>query len=190
MRRLTIRWKFFRIGPAGTGLTLLLFALMVSAAAAHALLLKSEPADGELLAQSPERVQAWFSEELDSRLSSMQVFNTGGAQVDTGDGGVDLNDPDHASMIVTLPPALPDGAYTVRWAVVTPDDNGLTQGEFAFGVGEGVTLDGAVASPPPSCTPWAAWGTGAAVVVLLAAAIFLFARRKSIPPQNKTEQTD
>lgn len=34
--------------------------------------------------------------------------------MDKRDGGVDLNDSDHASMIVNLP-TLPDGVYTVHW---------------------------------------------------------------------------
>jgi len=179
--------KILQIDLTRTGLTLLLLMLVVSTAAAHALLLKSKPADGEVLARPPDRVQAWFSEELDTRLSSMQVFDAGGAQVDNGDGGVDLNDPDHASMLVTLPSNLPNGTYTVRWAAVTLDDNGLSQGEFIFGVGKGVTLDKTVA-PPPSSGNWTAWGISGVALVALAALIFTLARRKwASSPSPETE---
>lgn len=87
-----------------------------------------------MLKQAPAQVTAWFSEELITGQSTLQVFDAAGRQVDKGEGGVDLNDPDHASMIVKLP-ALPDGAYMVRWQVVL-EDGDTTDGEFTFSVGE------------------------------------------------------
>lgn len=97
-------------------------------------LLESTPANGDLLAASPPQVVARFSEELISGESSMTVLNAQGVQVDNGDGGVDLNDPDHASMIVTLPP-LPDGVYTVEWHATLLDGD-ATDDAFAFTIGE------------------------------------------------------
>ena len=58
--------------------------------------------------------------------------------MDNGDGGVDLNDPDHASMVVTLP-ALPNGSYTVQYHILLLDGD-ATDGAFAFAVGEGETV--------------------------------------------------
>jgi len=114
----------------------ILFLLLAipSAAYAHSSLVRSEPADGEILAQSPARVSAWFNEELDSQQSILQVFDAHGAQVDNGDGGVDLNDLDHLSMFVTLPP-LPEGSYRVYWKAVSAEDGDETAGDFLFGVG-------------------------------------------------------
>lgn len=109
-----------------------------TAVTAHeAALIKSVPANGETLAEAPAVVTAWFAEELVSGESNMTVFDGQGNQVDNGGGGVDLNDPEHASMIVTLP-SLPDGAYTVQWHAVLIDGD-ATDGAFAFAIGEGQT---------------------------------------------------
>lgn len=105
-------------------------------AAAHALLVKSEPADGAVLSQPPERITAWFSQELDTGSSSIRLLDAAGRQVDNGDGGVDLNDPNHTSMFVTLPSTLPDGRYTVHWTVVSMVDGDATDGEFQITVGQ------------------------------------------------------
>jgi len=124
---------------AGTILLVLLLVGMVTAVSAHdAVVIKSTPANGEVLAKAPTDVTAWFEEELISGESSMSVFNTQGVQVDNGDGGVDLNDPDHASMIVTLP-LLPDGSYTVQWHAALLDGD-ASDGAFAFAIGEGQTV--------------------------------------------------
>ena len=117
---------------------MVVFALVgvVTAVFAHEVeLLKSTPANGEFLNESPSEVVAWFSEELISGESRLSVVNNQGVQVDNGDGGIDLNDPDHASMIVTLPP-LPDGSYAVQWHVTLLDGD-ETEGAFTFAVGTG-----------------------------------------------------
>ncbi|HID50945.1 MAG TPA: copper resistance protein CopC [Anaerolineae bacterium] len=133
---------------------LLLAGLAVTAvtAAAHGeeILLKSEPADGAALPESPAQVTTWFSDEL-AATSTLKVYNLAGKQVDNGDGGVDLNDPDHASMIVSLPP-LDEGVYLVQWTAVLLDSDTVT-GAFTFGVGEAgkasapVTVNIATATP-------------------------------------------
>jgi len=99
---------------------------------------RSSPANGEVLPEAPTQVVAWFAEELVSGESSLAVFDAQGQQRDNGDGGVDLNDPDHASMIVTLPP-LPDGSYTVQWRAVLLDGD-ASSGAFAFAIGENQTV--------------------------------------------------
>ena len=127
--------------PSLVRLLRLLLALLISAGwiasvAAHGpkILLRSDPPDGVVMQSSPARVVAWFDTELDTGPSQLQVFDTGGRQVDNGDGGVDLNDPDHASLSVSLSP-LPDGVYTVRWRAAVFEDNDIVEGEFTFTVG-------------------------------------------------------
>jgi len=164
-----------------TLLVLLLLAVTVSTTAAHSVeLIRSEPVDGQVLDQSPPQVTAWFNEEMQTGVSTLQVFNANGEQVDNGDGGVDLNDPDHASMIVTLPP-LPDGAYFVRWHIVLLDGD-PTDGDFTFFVGE--KTDAPVINPNPiqeevspepdsgaSSTTFIAVGIGVLVVVAIIAVV-------------------
>ncbi|MCP4425963.1 MAG: hypothetical protein GY803_15835 [Chloroflexi bacterium] len=144
-RRIDARWRAFLAAW-------LMLVLLATAVFAHeAVMTKSEPANGELLAESPPEVRAWFAEELVSGESTISVFNSQGVQVDNEDGGVDLNDPDHASLIVTLPP-LADGSYTVQWHVVLLDGD-ATDGAFAFGVGKNVTVNPASAPEPAAEAP-------------------------------------
>ncbi|MCB0210369.1 MAG: copper resistance protein CopC [Anaerolineae bacterium] len=116
------------------GMAALTVTLLVAAAKAHALLIKSEPNNDAVLDQTPNQINAWFSQELETKLSSMQVFDPQGNQVDSGDGSVDLNDPDHASMLVSVSESLPKGSYTVHWTAVSADDGDITEGEFSFDV--------------------------------------------------------
>jgi methionine-rich copper-binding protein CopC len=104
---------------------------------AHAELLESDPAAGTDVKQSPERVIARFSDELQPAGSNLTVVDGQGRQVSTGTGGVDLNDPDHTSMIVVLPPGLRPGTYTARWIAVSDRDGHQgheTRGSFTFTV--------------------------------------------------------
>ncbi len=152
-------------------------ALLLSAsalAAAHAELVRSEPAANQQLAESPRQARLWFDEELDTRQSALKVFDFEGRQVDRGDGRVDLDDPDHASMIVSLPP-LVAGVYSVRWKAVTIDDAGVTEGELDFRVGNAEPRAPAPQSEAPPALTLAA---GAAVgLVIIAAVLRLRARR-------------
>ncbi|MBW7883248.1 MAG: copper resistance protein CopC [Caldilineaceae bacterium] len=120
-------------------LVLLATMLLAGEAVAHGVtVIRAEPAPDAHLAQSPDKVTVWFNEEVGSQGSTLQVFDAGDHVVDLGDGGVDLFDPDHASMVVTLSPSLPDGVYVVRWRVVLTDGD-ITEGEFSFSVGRAQT---------------------------------------------------
>lgn len=161
----------------GIFLLVILFAALIGAfrASAHnVILLRSEPDAGAVLAAAPAEVRAWFNEEIQSGVSKLQVFDASGAQVDQGDGGVDLNDPAHASMVVSLP-ALGEGAYKVRWQVVLLDGDPTT-GEFSFYVGSAgaaaATLEASAAqqaedAQPPSSSRLLIWGGGAGLAAAL-----------------------
>lgn len=103
--------------------------------AAHGRLLRAEPAPGTRVTVAPKVVRVWFTltegEELDVRRSTLSVWNSAGARVDDGKGGVDLNDLDRSSMIVRLK-ALKPGTYTVKWKVITDPDGAVAQGSFRF----------------------------------------------------------
>ncbi len=168
---------------AGIILMLLLLGMAATAGAHDAVITKSTPANGELLVESPSEVMAWFAEELVSGESTMTVFSAEGKQVDNGDGGVNLNDPDHASMIVTLPP-LSDGSYTVQWRATLLDGDS-SEGAFAFAVGEDQQVVPAALSAPaveqdsdgPSIGILVAAVAGLFIVVLIG--VLTVRRRKS-----------
>ncbi len=138
--------------PAALALAVLMMLLFSGAASAHEVkVLKSEPAAGAVLDGSPAQVRAWFNEEMQTGASTLVVLDADGKQVDSRDGGVDLDDPDHASMVVSLPP-LPDGTYTVSWYVVLLDGD-PSQGEFTFSVGQAPVAQDVAASNAASNLP-------------------------------------
>jgi methionine-rich copper-binding protein CopC len=101
---------------------------------AHARYDRSEPPSGSALDGSPFVLKAWFTQELSSKRSYLQVFDENGLQVDLGDGKVDLDDPIRKLMTVSVP-ELPPGVYTVKYGADSAEDGHLYENAFAFGVG-------------------------------------------------------
>src|SRR6266566_3067265 len=71
---------------------------------AHAILLRSDPARDAVLPVAPDQVRMWFSEELNSALSTAVVVNGANARVDMGDAHVSLSDP--TEMDISLQPLM------------------------------------------------------------------------------------
>jgi methionine-rich copper-binding protein CopC len=126
-----------RLG-ASLGLALALFALAPQLAAGHARYDRSDPAGESVVATAPAELRVWFTEELRTQGSSLEVVDATGNRVDRGDSRVDLNDPDRKLMRISLG-TLPDGVYTVRWRSASQDGHEL-DGTFRFGVGASLTL--------------------------------------------------
>jgi methionine-rich copper-binding protein CopC len=161
------------------GLAMLAVILFGAVAAAHGpeILVKTDPPDGITLEQSPAMVTAWFNIELDTRLSTLQVFDINHRQVDNEDANVDVGGPDQATIVVSLP-TLADGVYIVRWTAVTAVDRDLVGGVFTFAVGEnGVTQTQPSAGQTPPVNrgsiPTLGMVLVAALGILLAVAIGL-----------------
>ena len=128
LRRRPMKWLSVALAAS------VVVVLLAATASAHTTtVVQSSPADGATVDQSPAQVTAQFSEELETKQSVMQVFNAGGQQVSDGNGKVDLNDPDHKTMIAALPAALPAGDYTVKWHVYLTDGDD-SSGTFGFKV--------------------------------------------------------
>ncbi len=149
---------------------------------------KTDPKDGTALAQAPARITVWFPEEVVAEKSTLQVFDVQGKQVDAGKGGVDLNDPSHEVMVVSLP-ALPTGVYLVKWTAGLTDGDS-TEGSINFGVGNVIvptTVQAATETVEPISAVNAStadpqlpvgWIFGGATVVLVVlVAVILLARR-------------
>lgn len=182
---------------AGALTALLLLYLVMPALAHDVILLVSDPANGSIIATAPAQITAVFNEEITTDDTFLRVYNAENVQVDNGDGGVDLGDPNHSSMIVSLP-QLPEGAYLVRWRVVLIDSD-PTEGQFNFFVGDELAAAAAQFSPIPpeemitfstedlanqgiANTTWIAVGVVATLVVVGAVAFFAL-RRPSIVNQ-------
>lgn len=103
---------------------------------AHAKIDHCTPDGGATVATAPAQVVCVMTEEIDTKLSTLSVTDANGASVDKKDAHVDLDDPDRKTLVVSLDSTLiKDGIYSVKWHVVTPDDNATSDGTFQFIVG-------------------------------------------------------
>ena len=114
---------------------LLLVSLLALGAAepagAHSTLVRSEPANGATLKQAPEEIRIWFTEPIKIGLSTIEVRDAAGKQIDQRDLRADKNDPTlvHLSLTAGLKPA----AYRVSWSAVAQDLH-VSKGSFSFRV--------------------------------------------------------
>ncbi len=157
-----------------------------AAVSAHAVIDHCTPAPGSTVATAPGQVVCVMSEEIDTKQSTVSVWDANNTQVDKKDAHVDLNDPDHKTLLVSLDTAaMKNGIYTVKWHSVTPDDNGISDGTWQFIVGS------AAVTPMPTTivvageTTPAAGATGAstttAPTVVATSAATLAATAASVP---------
>ena len=96
---------------------------------AHAFLVRAEPRVGSKANKVPTEVRVWFSETVQARMSSIQVFDVSGKQVDKKDTHSDRAN--RAVICVSLIPALTPGSYKVVWRVTSADTH-VTSGNFHF----------------------------------------------------------
>ncbi|HMA37192.1 MAG TPA: copper resistance protein CopC [Chloroflexia bacterium] len=126
-----------RVMMAGSAV-LLLSALFVGSASAHAHLVSSTPSDGQVLTAEPATVSAVYEEETSLTKTKFDVYyakdSTAPPQL-IAQGTVDVNVRTHVS--AALPANLGDGVYTVKWHTLTEDDNGMVDGTFSFTVASG-----------------------------------------------------
>lgn len=110
-----------------TGPALGLVVLLAGPANAHAQLVDTDPEDGQVLAESPERITLRFDEP---------VTEPGGRLIDA-DGDRIPVDVTSGGRVVTVTTAatLPEGSYALSWRVVSADGHPVT-GDLGFWVGE------------------------------------------------------
>lgn len=120
--------------------------LPAGVAAAHDQLIDSAPASGERLDAAPTEVRLTFSGDL-MELGSTVVVADAAGQDWAGSTPV-LDGP---ALTVPLAPDLPDGAYTVRWRVVSADGHPIS-GSVPFQVGDAPSPDATV-SPDAAASP-------------------------------------
>lgn len=191
---------------AGTG-ALLALAVAVTAppAAAHDQLLDSSPTEGEHLDVAPTEVTLRFSDEILTIGPAVIVADDAGGTWTVGDPVLD-----GPEVVAALADDVPDGAYEVRWRVVSSDGHPIT-GVIPFTVGDvapatdpeaGATASadppsGLPAGPPGAAAPAAGAAQGPAwvrpVVVgalgaLVASVVFWVvarvSRRRPSPPDD------
>jgi copper transport protein len=109
-------------------LAVLVLGLATPPAAAHATLLSTDPAEGEVVAETPDVVTFTFDEPVSLTDGSIQVFDAAGEPVEASAASEDE--------IVTadLPEELPDGTYVVAWRAVSADGHPIS-GSLTFSIG-------------------------------------------------------
>jgi len=116
-----------------------LVALLVPAAAsAHATLLRTVPDNGAVLARSPGAVRVEFDDTIRVAPGNAAVANSSRKSVLAGKATVAGH-----TLVVPLAKGLRDGAYSVRWSIVS-DDGHREQGVLAFAVGAGAAAPNSV----------------------------------------------
>jgi len=110
----------------------LLLTVMAGSATleAHAFLEHADPAVGSTVQASPSEVRVLFTEKIEPALSSIQVFDVSGKEVDKRD--VHLDHSNHALLRISLS-RLEAGSYKVVWRVVSVDTH-VTNGSYSFRV--------------------------------------------------------
>jgi copper transport protein len=116
-----------------TAVLVALLALVVPArAAAHATLLRTVPPNGQILQRAPAVVRVEFDDRVRVGSGNAAVENATTQSVLAGSPRTQ----GHA-LLLPLRAHLANGAYTVRWSIVS-DDGHPEQGVIAFAVGSGV----------------------------------------------------
>ncbi|UQX87658.1 copper resistance protein CopC/CopD [Jatrophihabitans telluris] len=131
-------------GLAVLAAALLALLVLAPAASAHAVVVGSDPTDGQRLASPPAKVTIRFDEAVGLSLGYLRVVDAAGRRVDAGTvthpGGVG------SSISVALKPSLPDGTYLASFRVVSADSHPVI-GSLRFVIGNGpLSLSGTPAS--------------------------------------------
>ncbi|MEZ0578660.1 copper resistance protein CopC [Nocardioides sp. MH1] len=113
-----------------------LLVLATAPASAHASLVSTDPADGQVLQQAPEEVTLTFDEPVRVVDDGVEVYDATGEPL-----GVDAAARDEA-VTADLPSDLADGSYVVVWRVIS-DDGHPVAGSLTFHIG----------APSPSVRP-------------------------------------
>jgi copper transport protein len=104
--------------------------VLPGAAFAHATLLHTTPANGAVLAKAPTAITVTFDDSIRVAKGNAAVDNRTQASVLAGKASAHGRD-----LTIPLKP-LADGAYSVRWSIVSEDGH-REEGVLAFAVGEG-----------------------------------------------------
>lgn len=151
-------------------------------AAAHALPERANPPIDGRVAAAPTKVEVWFSQEVDPSQARLTVIAPDGSQVDKGDTAIDLNDPHHQHVTVSLQPGLGPGHYTVQWHSQSIIDSDAVDGSFRFTISPGANQ----ASVPTRAATAAA--SGALAVPTSAALPAPLPAHSAAPVASSTDQ--
>ena len=99
-------------------------------ALAHASLVDSFPAKGQMLTGSPAEIHLTFNEHVEPRYCRIKLVSGAGKNFDADRPAADKANP---NAIVAAIPVLKPGTYSARWTAVGSDGH-KTHGDFSFTV--------------------------------------------------------
>jgi copper transport protein len=112
------------------GLALVTLLLLAAPAGAHAVLVDTAPASGQVYPTGPQVVTLKFDENVQVGLGGIRLFDSKSHRIDTG-----KPTQSGSGSAVSVPvPKLTDGTYVVTWRVISADGHPV-QGAFTFSVG-------------------------------------------------------
>jgi copper transport protein len=115
-------------------ITILAALAAPSAAWAHATLIRTDPANGAVLARPPADVRVVFDDTV-SVGPGIEAIRNGGGSVLAGRSHVE----GARTLVVPVRRGLADADYSVRWSIIS-DDGHLESGVLAFAVGVGTRV--------------------------------------------------
>jgi copper transport protein len=115
-------------------LIVLIAAVLPSCAFAHASPVSYEPGPQSAHGEAPTEVRIRFSERLEEGASRIVVVDAAGNEATKGAASVKGDDP--YVLFAPLAKDAEDGAYFVKWSVVSRDDGHFTRGEYVYFVGQ------------------------------------------------------
>jgi len=126
----------------GAAAAVLLATLASGPAAAHAVLVGTDPQDGTVLDAPPDALTITFNEPVQVVPGGTTVLAADGSPVDVDVAAVD------DALVVTPAATLDDGTYVVSWRVVSLDTHPVA-GAFTFSVGapSATSVEARVAEP-------------------------------------------
>ena len=125
-----------RLAPAALLASLVMALLagftMLSAApaAAHDVLISSDPVDGAVLETSPAQITLTFNNDLSTLGGQVLVTDEAGETISSGAPAIE-----GTTAAIGLPDALDNGTYSVAWRAVSSDSHPI-EGTFTFTVAD------------------------------------------------------
>lgn len=99
-------------------------------AIAHAIVVKTSPAQGGVSPGNIGKVDVWYDAGIRDSLAALAVVSASGERVDKRDAAIDSADPAHVSVGVN---PMPPGKYTVRYRALSADGH-MVSGAWEFDV--------------------------------------------------------
>lgn len=163
-----------RVRAVVAALVAVLAVLLPAAPAwAHAALLESTPADGQVLVSQPAEIVLRFSERVATGLGSVKVVGPDGKRADTGQVGSRSGG---KQVVAELRDGLPQGTYVLLWRVVSEDSHPVS-GASTFSVGRQTETAHAHAEPDAGgagrLLPVSRWVLYAGLVLLVGGGAFV-----------------